>query len=36
MIEFERKNKIALVTLCRSPVNAINREWIKRFGEILD
>ena len=36
MIEFERKNKTAVVTLRRSPVNAINREWIKRFGEILD
>jgi enoyl-CoA hydratase len=36
MIEFERKDKIATVTLCRTPVNAINGEWIKRFGEILD
>ena len=36
MIEFERRDNIAVVTLCRAPVNAINREWMERFGEILD
>ncbi len=36
MIEFERKNRIAVVTLRRPPVNAINLEWIERFAEILD
>lgn len=36
MIEFVRRNKIAMATLCRPPVNAINREWMARFREILD
>ena len=36
MIEFERRNGVAVVTMRRPPVNAVNREWIKRFGEILD
>jgi len=36
MIEFVRRNKIAVATLCRPPVNAINREWMARFTEILD
>lgn len=35
LIEFERSRKIAVLTLCRAPVNAINLEWIERFSQIL-
>jgi enoyl-CoA hydratase len=35
MIEFERQGRVALVTLCRPPVNAVNPEWIERFSAVL-
>jgi len=36
MIKHEFKQSILVVTLDRAPVNAINREWIARFDEVLD
>jgi len=35
MIELEKSGPIAVVGLCRPPVNAINQEWMARMGEIL-
>lgn len=36
MFEVAVADGIATVTLCRPPVNAINEEWVRRFGETLD
>jgi len=36
MIEHEFNDACLVVTLSRPPVNAINRDWIDRFGEVLD
>lgn len=36
MIEFACGTKVAVATLCRPPVNAINRDWMARFETILD
>lgn len=36
MIELAIDGAVATATLCRPPVNAINEEWVARFGEILD
>lgn len=35
MIEFERQGRVGLITLCRTPVNAVNPQWIERFSAIL-
>lgn len=35
MIEFECQGRVAIVTLCHPPVNAVNPRWIERFGAIL-
>jgi enoyl-CoA hydratase len=35
MIEFERQDKVAVITLCRPPVNAVNPQWMERFSAIL-
>ena len=35
MIEFERHGRVGLITLCRTPVNAINPQWVERFSAIL-
>ncbi len=36
MIELEYTGSVLTLTLARSPVNAINDEWIDRFNAILD
>lgn len=36
MIEFEQHDAIAVATLARPPVNAVNAQWMERFEEILD
>lgn len=36
MIEFERHGRSAVITLARPPVNAVDPDWIARFGAILD
>ncbi len=35
MIEFERQGRVAVLTLNRPPVNAVNPDWISRLTEIL-
>lgn len=36
MISLNIEGAIATATLCRPPVNAINDEWVARFGQVLD
>ena len=36
MISLTIENSVATATLCRPPVNAINEEWVVRFGAMLD
>lgn len=36
MINLTIEASVATATLCRPPVNAINEEWVARFGEVLD
>lgn len=36
MITLDIDGSIAVVTLCRPPVNAINDQWLARFDEVLD
>lgn len=36
MISLTIDGPVATATLCRPPVNAINEEWIVRFGQVLD
>lgn len=36
MISLAIEGAVAIATLCRPPVNAINHGWIARLGEILD
>lgn len=36
MISLTIEGAVATATLCRPPVNAINEEWVARFGEVLD
>lgn len=36
MIEMEKQGKVAVLTLNRPPVNAVNQEWMVRFNAILD
>jgi enoyl-CoA hydratase/carnithine racemase len=36
MISLSIEGSVAVATLCRAPVNAINNEWIARLGEVLD
>ncbi len=36
MIEMEKQGKVAVLTLDRPKVNAINQEWMTRFNAILD
>lgn len=35
MISLTIENSVATVTLCRSPVNAINEEWIEQLDRVL-
>lgn len=35
MIEFERQDRAAVLTLSHPPVNAVNPQWIERFAAIL-
>lgn len=36
MISLDIEGAVATATLCRPPVNAINDEWVERFGQVLD
>lgn len=36
MISLTIEGAVATATLCRPPVNAINEEWVARFGQVLD
>lgn len=36
MITLNIEGPIAVAALCRAPVNAINDEWVDRFGQVLD
>ena len=36
MFDVERRGAVVALTMARGPVNAINREWIDGFGDILD
>ena len=36
MFKIERRGGVAALTMARGPVNAINREWIDGFSDILD
>ena len=36
MISLAIESGIAIATLCRPPVNAVNEEWVARLNEILD
>lgn len=36
IISLEMNGPVAIATLCRSPVNAVNDEWVARLNEILD
>ena len=36
MFELLVQDRVALLTLCRAPVNAISEEWGERFLELLD
>ncbi len=36
MIDFKKDGKCAVVTLSRAPVNAIDPDWLERFGAVLD
>lgn len=36
MISLNIEGAVATATLCRAPVNAINDEWVARFGQVLD
>ena len=36
MLELEVVNNVAVLTLCRPPVNAMSSEWVTRFNTLLD
>jgi len=36
MLELEVANNVAVLTLCRPPVNAMSSEWVTRFNTLLD
>ena len=36
MLELEVINNVAVLTLCRPPVNAMSSEWVTRFNTLLD
>jgi enoyl-CoA hydratase len=36
MIELQVHGRVAVMTLCRPPVNAMSAEWVARFNELLD
>ena len=36
MLELEVVGGVAVLTLCRPPVNAMSPEWVTRFNALLD
>ncbi len=36
MISLERERPLAVATLARPPVNAIDEDWLARLGETLE